>query len=141
MVRNSTGAAVAGRIALAAVGRTGEPDLFNAAAVILRAMLANRMVEDLHRVEARNAEAHTRAGPCRHIAVEFAGPPLDRASSLAVLAEEILRRWFRGLRRLRNPQLTRWHGASVVRRPAPRSCSASCSSTPPSPPRRPPWAG
>ena len=87
---------------------TGEPDLFEAAGVILRAMLADRMVEDLHRLESRNAQAHSdgRAeAPYRHIDVEFAGPPLDRAHSLAVLAEEVLRQRFGGLRRLRNPQL------------------------------------
>ncbi|ABG99370.1 probable phospholipase (plasmid) [Rhodococcus jostii RHA1] len=87
---------------------TGEPDLFNTAAVILRAMLADRMVEDLHRLESRNAEAraHPEAVLYRHIDVEFAGPPLDRANSLAVLADEILRQRFRGLQRLRNPQLS-----------------------------------
>ncbi len=55
---------------------TGEPDLFNTAAVILRAMLADRMVEDLHRLESRNAEAraHPEAVLYRHIDVEFAGP-------------------------------------------------------------------
>ena len=88
---------------------TGEPDLFNTAAVILRAMLADRMVEDLHRLESRNAQAHsdTRAeAPYRHIDVQFVGPPLDRANSLAVLADEILQHRFRGLGRLRNPQLS-----------------------------------
>jgi hypothetical protein len=138
----STGAAVAGRVALAAVGRTGEPDLFSAAAVILRAMLADRVVEDLHRVEARNAEAHTRAGPHRRIDVEFAGPPLDRANSLAVLAERDPPPVVPWTAALAEPTtdpagpVLRW-----VRRPAPRSCSASCSSTPPSPSRRPPWGG
>ncbi|MFZ2172863.1 MAG: hypothetical protein WAW17_02290 [Rhodococcus sp. (in: high G+C Gram-positive bacteria)] len=54
-----------------------EPDLFNTAAVTLRAMLADRMVEDLHRLEARNAEvgAYRGAAPFRHIDVQFAARP------------------------------------------------------------------
>ena len=87
---------------------TGEPDLFNAAGVILRAMLADRMVEDLHRLEAHNTTAHadSGAGPYRHIDVAFAGPPLERAGALAVLAGEVLRERYGGLRRLRNPRLS-----------------------------------
>lgn len=86
----------------------GEPDLFNTAAVILRAMLADRMVEDLHRLEARNREAQAYPGavPYRHIDVGFAGPPLDRANTLAVLADEVLHQRFGGLQKLRNPQLS-----------------------------------
>ncbi|SED93902.1 NTE family protein [Rhodococcus koreensis] len=87
---------------------TGEPDIFNAAGVILRAMLADRMVEDLHRLESRNAQAHADPGgaPFRPIDVEFAGPPLERADALAVLADEVFRQRYRGLRRLRHPQLS-----------------------------------
>ena len=87
---------------------TGEPDLFNAAGVILRAMLADRMVEDLHRLEARDSMPHADSGGgrSRPIDVVFAGPPLERAGALADLAGEILRERYGGLRRLRNPQLS-----------------------------------
>jgi NTE family protein len=83
----------------------GEPDVFDAVGVILRAMLVDRMVEDLHRLESRNVTAGTSETHFRHIEAEFAGPPREGVDALAVLAGQVLQRRSGGLRRLQNPQL------------------------------------
>ncbi|WP_306454260.1 patatin-like phospholipase family protein [Rhodococcus sp. ACS1] len=86
---------------------TGEPDIFNAAGVILRAMLADRMVEDLHRLESRNAPgtrrpgrralpAHrcrirrsaARAGGCARPGGRGVPPTVSRAAAAAASATE-----------------------------------------------------
>lgn len=87
---------------------TGQPDVFGAAALTLRAVLADRMIEDLHKLERRNAAAPKNPESSENKVVEFkfAGPSPEQAGEIAALADRIFREEFEGLRGLQNPWLS-----------------------------------
>ncbi|MFE3289425.1 patatin-like phospholipase family protein [Rhodococcus sp. NPDC059234] len=91
---------------------TGKPDVFGAAALALRAMLADRMIEDLHAIERRNTRAHPYPRKPYRIGFTFAGPSPDRAGDIAALADEVFRDEFEGLRCGRDPSL--WALARLI---------------------------
>ncbi|MET4613332.1 NTE family protein [Rhodococcus sp. PvR044] len=91
---------------------TGKPDVFGAAALSLRAMLADRMIEDLRAIERRNKRAHPYPDKPYRIDFTFAGPSLDRAGEIAALADEVFREQFACLRGAQNPSL--WALARLI---------------------------
>ena len=94
-------------------GARSRPDVPAVAALALRALLADRMVEDLQTLVAVNrlvaaagsAPARSTGEAYREVTYRFAGPPADRAGELARLALEVYRREYSGLRALRDPPL------------------------------------
>ncbi|MBO4238240.1 MULTISPECIES: patatin-like phospholipase family protein [Pseudonocardia] len=82
------------------------PDVYAVAALALRIVLGAGVTEDLRTLRAVNALVD-RGEDRRHrrIATWFAGPPADRATELAELADAVRRREYGGLRALRNPSL------------------------------------
>lgn len=91
------------------------PDVFGAAALILRALLSDRMIEDLHQLEVRNDRLmRIRAAGVdsadvtsdREIRVRFAGPSLDQAYDLGRLAYDVYSRKAAGVGGLRHPWLS-----------------------------------
>lgn len=58
-----------------------QPDVYSVAALTMRVLLADRMIEDLHRI------AEHAPGPGNAIDVHFAGPPVDHRGDIAALAE------------------------------------------------------
>ncbi|WP_072751918.1 patatin-like phospholipase family protein [Rhodococcus maanshanensis] len=91
---------------------TGKPDVFGAVALSMRAMLADRMIEDLRAIERRNEIARAYPKIARHIDFIFAGPSLDRAGEIAALADEVFREKFACLRGTQNPSL--WALARLI---------------------------
>ncbi|TQF68465.1 phospholipase [Rhodococcus spelaei] len=77
----------------------GQPDVYAVAALSLRVLLADRMIEDLHRLADRTG----RPGP--RVDVLFAGPPPERRGDIAALADEAFRTRYSGLGAKRNPSL------------------------------------
>ena len=99
-------------------GTRAAPDVPRVAALALRSLLADRMVEDLQTLDAVNrlvaASTAGGAGPparagghgaYREVAYRFAGPGADQAEDLARLASQVYRREYAGLKGLRNPAL------------------------------------
>ena len=82
------------------------PDVYAVAALALRIVLGAGVTEDLRTLRAVN-ELVRRGTDDRHarIGAWFAGPPADRATELADLADEVRRTEYGGLRALRNPSL------------------------------------
>ncbi|WP_077042318.1 patatin-like phospholipase family protein [Rhodococcus sp. MTM3W5.2] len=91
---------------------TGKPDVFGAAALSMRAMLADRMIEDLRAIERRNEHARVCPEIARQISFIFAGPSLDQAGEIAALADRIFREQFACLRGTQNPSL--WALARLI---------------------------
>ncbi|WP_331281129.1 patatin-like phospholipase family protein [Rhodococcus sp. UNC363MFTsu5.1] len=91
---------------------TGKPDVFGAAALSMRAMLADRMIEDLRAIERRNKIARDYPEIARQIDFIFAGPSLDRAGEIAALADRVFRELFACLRGTQNPAL--WALARLI---------------------------
>ncbi|WP_165438361.1 hypothetical protein [Pseudonocardia sediminis] len=63
------------------------------------------MTDDLRALLAMNAQARVASDPHALVDVWFAGPPADRATDLATLANTVFRRGFRGRRAMRSPAL------------------------------------
>ncbi|MBW0101486.1 patatin-like phospholipase family protein, partial [Pseudonocardia sp. KRD291] len=83
-----------------------EPDVFAAGALALRILLGGAVTDDLRALLAVNAQARAvSADPHDLVDVWFAGPPADRATDLATLANAVFRRGFRGRRAMRSPGL------------------------------------
>lgn len=83
-----------------------EPDVFAAGALALRILLGGAVTDDLRALLALNAQARAAASdPHGVVDVWFAGPPADRATELATLANTVFRREFAGRRAMRNPGL------------------------------------
>ncbi|MFC7449682.1 patatin-like phospholipase family protein [Rhodococcus daqingensis] len=91
---------------------TGKPDVFGAAALALRAMLADRMIEDLTAIERRNKRAHPYPKKPYRIGVTFAGPSPGRPGEIAALADRVFREEFACLRGANNPAL--WALARLI---------------------------
>ncbi|MCZ4558161.1 patatin-like phospholipase family protein [Rhodococcus maanshanensis] len=91
---------------------TGKPDVFGAAALSMRAMLADRMIEDLRAIERRNEHARVCPEIARQISFIFAGPALDQAGEIAALADRIFNEQFACLRGTQNPSL--WALARLI---------------------------
>lgn len=82
------------------------PDVFSVAAVSLRSLLGDRMVEDLVTLSMVNTLVEAGRGTrYRHIDFQFAGPPRARALEIARLASDVFSREYSGLRGVRNPSL------------------------------------
>jgi len=88
-------------------GAGRQPDVPGVAALALRALLADRMVEDLRMLTAINrlVTAGARTDRYRQVGYRFAGPAAGQADDLARLAAEVYEREYGGLRGLRNPAL------------------------------------
>ena len=85
---------------------SAEPDVFAAGALALRIVLGGAVTDDLRALLAVNAQARSApADPHGVVDVWFGGPPADRATDLATLANEVFRREFSGHRAWRNPGL------------------------------------
>src|SRR5574340_538730 len=87
---------------------TRPPDVFAASALALRAMLGDRMIEDLKELEHRNQFArqgltNPRGKPYRLLDVWFAGPPLEQSGAIADLAARVFDERFGGLQGIRHP--------------------------------------
>lgn len=83
-----------------------EPDVFAVGALALRILLGGAVTDDLRALLAVNAQARADVSdPHGVVDVWFAGPPADRATELAALANVVFRREFAGHRALRNPAL------------------------------------
>lgn len=84
-----------------------QPDVFGQAAVALRVLLADRMIEDLHRLQSINqlVAEQPDLGGYRHIDVLFAGPSSARASDIGALANSVFHREYSGIRGARNRSL------------------------------------
>lgn len=98
-----------------APGDDEPPDVFGAAALVLRAVLSDRMIEDLHQLEVRNDRLmRIRAAGVdsadvtsdREIEVRFAGPSLEQAYDLGRLAYDIYSEKGAGVGGLRHPWLS-----------------------------------
>lgn len=83
-----------------------EPDVFAAGALALRILLGGAVTDDLRALLAVNAQTRVDpADPHEVVDVWFGGPPAERATDLATLANRVFRREFSGHRALRNPGL------------------------------------
>jgi len=84
----------------------GGPDLFAAASLTLRALLADRMVEDLQTLQMVNRLLRPGASKrYRSIDFLFAGPSSSQANDLATLANQVFHREYGSLKGVRNPAL------------------------------------
>ena len=83
------------------------PDVPTVAALALRSLLADRMVEDLRLLTAVNGLVASGAQTDRYreVGYRFAGPAAAQADDLSRLAAEVYRREYGGLKGLRNPAL------------------------------------
>ncbi|MGH3801924.1 MAG: hypothetical protein ACRDTD_17675, partial [Pseudonocardiaceae bacterium] len=80
------------------------PDVFGVAALVLRVVLADGMIEDLHRLARRNALARERTGS-KLVEILFAGPSPAQRGDLAALANEAFHGRYAGWRAASNPSL------------------------------------
>lgn len=78
-----------------------QPDVYAVAALALRVLLADRMIEDMHRLSERNFPEF----PGRCIDVLFAGPPADRRGDISALADDVFHDRYAGLGGARNPPM------------------------------------
>lgn len=74
-----------------------QSDVYAVGALMLRVLLADRMIEDLHRL----TSGHHRDP----VDVVFAGPPPDRRGDIAALADEVFSTHYTGLGGVRNPSM------------------------------------
>jgi NTE family protein len=88
----------------AALPVTRVPDLFGAAALALRSLLGDRLVEDLHALGRWNDLAAAAPG-YSPVPFLFAGPPPGATDRLGELAGEVFARRYTGLRGLPHPDL------------------------------------
>ena len=81
------------------------PDVFAVAAVTLRSLLADRMVEDLHTLATVNELVGGRRSLAGRVSVPFlfAGPPANQAGAVGALADDVVRSSFSGLHGFRLP--------------------------------------
>src|SRR5207253_5711808 len=84
-----------------------QPDVFGQAALALRVLLADRMIEDLHRLLGINQllEEQPDLARYRHIDVLFAGPSSAQADDLGTLANQVFHRDYSGIRASRDRSL------------------------------------
>lgn len=74
------------------------PDLYAVTALTLRSLLADRMIEDLRRLSVTTATDEATE-------IVFAGPPDAHRNAIAELAQDVFRRYYRGVRAGRSPTL------------------------------------
>lgn len=77
-----------------------QPDVYAVAALALRVLLADRMIEDLHHLSERRPP-----GTPGRVAVHFAGPPADRRGDISALADAVFHDRYAGLGGARNPSM------------------------------------
>jgi NTE family protein len=84
-----------------------QPDVFGQAALALQVQLADRMIEDLHRLQSINLLVREQPDLARyrHIDVQFAGPSPARAHDLGTLANCVFHRNYSGIRASRDRSL------------------------------------
>ncbi|WP_430335026.1 patatin-like phospholipase family protein [Rhodococcus sp. ACT016] len=75
-----------------------QPDVYAVAALTMRVLLADRMIEDLHRLADRGRSAAA-------IDVAFAGPPAGRRGDIAALADDAFHARYGKLGAARNPSM------------------------------------
>ncbi|MDG3016865.1 patatin-like phospholipase family protein [Speluncibacter jeojiensis] len=81
-----------------------EPDVYAVAALSLRVLMADRMIEDLHRLEEWNAGLEPGAAS-RAVEVIFAGPAAGERGDISALADAEFHRRYGGLGGLRSPSM------------------------------------
>ncbi|WP_137725340.1 patatin-like phospholipase family protein [Prescottella subtropica] len=72
-----------------------QPDVYAVGALAMRVLLADRMIEDLHRL----------AGAPDPVDIVFAGPPADRRGDIAALADDAFRTRYGTFGMARNPSM------------------------------------
>lgn len=82
-----------------------QPDVFGVAALTLRSLLADRMVEDLRTLGTVNALLGDRAAVAgrRRVPFRFAGPPPGDPGAIGALASDVARTLLSGVGPLRHP--------------------------------------
>jgi NTE family protein len=78
-----------------------QPDLYSVVALALRVLLADRMVEGLHRLSERTFPGF----PGHRVDVLFTGPPADRRGDISALADAAFHHRYAGLGAARNPSM------------------------------------
>lgn len=82
-----------------------QPDVYAVAALALRVLLADRMIEDLHRLAARTgSKSGTKPGSGR-VDIHFAGPPADHRGDIAALADAAFRGRYGRFSGVHNPSM------------------------------------